>query len=144
MMKPPSWTAAIRGWTDIVSFKPALDVVRLVEAERLLGGPLHADLRTLLLESNGVAGEYDLGLIWPIYRILEDNIAFRTDPVTNQGASGLLFFADAGNGDQFAYVVSAQSPPEIHVWDHADGTHRWVAASLAGYLEGWLSGRLKV
>jgi hypothetical protein len=126
------------------SFSPAVEVDRLAEAERLLGCPLHPDLRALLLESDGVSGEYDLGLVWPIDRILEDNIAFRTDPHTAEGASELLLFGDAGNGDQFAYVVSEQVPSEIHIWDHSDGTHRWVAASLAEYLEGWLSGRLKV
>lgn len=144
MVKPSSWMAAIKDWTDMASFRPAVDVDRLAETERLLGCPFHPDLRTLLLESDGVTGEYDLGLVWPIDRILEDNVVFRTDPAAAEGASDLLFFADAGNGDRFAYVASAQAPPEIHVWDHSDGTHRRVAVSLADYLAGWLSGRLKV
>lgn len=58
----------------------------------------------------------------------------------------LLFFADAGNGDMFAYTVCNGSVrrPDIFVWNHEDDSRTWVAPSLALYLEWWLSGKLKV
>jgi hypothetical protein len=35
------------------------------------------ELNGILAESNGVQGEYGLGLIWPVERIVEDNLTFR-------------------------------------------------------------------
>ncbi len=56
----------------------------------------------------------------------------------------LLFFADAGNGDQFAYSVTggAIRREDIYVWDHEDDSRRCVAPSLLRYLEWWLSGKI--
>lgn len=42
-------------------------------AEEKLGVEFPDDLRSLLGESDGVEGEYGLGLVWPIDRIIEDN-----------------------------------------------------------------------
>ena len=58
----------------------------------------------------------------------------------------LLFFADAGNGDQFAFVITAGKirRPDIFAWDHENDSRTWVAPSLAKYLEWWLSGDLKL
>ena len=66
------------------------------------------ELKALLSESNGVHGEYELGLIWPIERIVKDNLEFRQTPVFRDlymPFDPLLFFADAGNGDQFAFAI---------------------------------------
>jgi hypothetical protein len=110
---------------------------------------LPADLAEVLLESNGIDGEYGLGLIWPAERIVADNRRFREyrdfrelympfDP--------LLFFADAGNGDQFAFVIldGAVRRPDVFAWDHENDSRTWVAPSLKTYLEWWLTGRLKL
>jgi len=56
------------------------------------------------------------------------------------------FFADAGNGDTFAFVMiqGAIKLPGIFVWNHEDDSRIWVAASLKQYLEWWLYGKLNV
>ncbi|MEZ5281816.1 MAG: SMI1/KNR4 family protein [Acidimicrobiales bacterium] len=55
----------------------------------------------------------------------------------------LLFFADTGNGDQFAFVLT---PPrdDIFVWDHETDSRTWAAGSLDQYLQWWADGTLKI
>jgi len=57
-----------------------------------------------------------------------------------------LFFADAGNGDQFAYKIEdgQVKSPDIYVWNHEDDSRIRIAPSLRAYLEGWLQGTLSV
>ncbi len=58
----------------------------------------------------------------------------------------LLFFADARNGDQFAFPIVADgvSGKIFIMWNHEDDSHTWVAPSLMIFLERWLQGRLSV
>jgi hypothetical protein len=55
----------------------------------------------------------------------------------------LLFFADAGNGDQFGFVPR-DSRRDAFVWNHEDDSRTWAAPDLSKYLEWWLGGRLTV
>jgi hypothetical protein len=58
----------------------------------------------------------------------------------------LLFFADAGNGDHFAFALHAGvvRRPDVFAWNHEDDSRNWAAPSLEKYLEWWLTGRLKL
>ena len=117
------------------------------QAERQLGMVFPDELRRLLGETDGIEGQYGLGIIWPVERIVADNIRFRT--AEGEGYmpfESLLFFADAGNGDQFAFPVTAagQARDEVFAWDHEDHSRRWFADSLRGYLTGWLRGELEL
>jgi hypothetical protein len=128
--------------------KPASDNA-LSEAEAALGVRLPGELRLLLEQSNGVSGEYELALVWPIERIVADNLDFRSNTQLAglyMPFASLLFFADAGNGDQFAFpiVQGAINRPDIFAWDHENDSRRWVAPALQTYLEWWLSGKLKL
>ena len=55
-------------------------------------------------------------------------------------------FADAGNGDQFAFPIVGGSirGTDVFAWDHENDSRSWVAPSLQTYLEGWLSGKIKL
>jgi hypothetical protein len=104
------------------------------------------DLAELLRESDGVEGEYGLGPIWPAARIAAENLQFRADATfatLYMPFEPMLFFADAGNGDQFAFVIRDR-PADVFVWDHETDSRTMVAPSLATYLEWWLDGRLTV
>jgi hypothetical protein len=113
----------------------------LDKAASKLGVAIPEDLRELLRESNGVIGEYGLGLIWPLEKIVEDNLRFRGDPSFHaiyMPFNSLLFFADAGNGDQFAFPIHADGAvhrPDVFAWNHEDDSRNWVAPSLRTYLE---------
>lgn len=91
-------------------------------------------------------GEYGLGLVWPIERIQGDNLMLRSSPdFANlyMPFEPMLFVADAGNGDQFAFVIRDR-PTDVFVWDHETDSRTMVAPSLATYLERWLNGRLSI
>jgi hypothetical protein len=108
---------------------------------------LPEELRTLLEEADGIVGEYGLGVVWPIARIIEDNLTFRGSKEFRDlymPFDCLLFFGDAGNGDQFAYSLAGGEirRDDIFAWDHENDSRTWVAPSLSTYLEWWLTGRL--
>lgn len=141
-------------WRELVQrfypehlFQAGTGEAAVSQAERRLGHPLPTDLRDLLGESNGVFGAYGLGLVWPISRIVEDNLAFRTNADFRElymPFDSLLFFGDAGNGDQFAFrLVSVLWDKDIYAWNHEDDSRTWVAPDLAQYLEWWADGRIK-
>ena len=55
---------------------------------------------------------------------------------------GMVFFADAGNGDQFGIALSGNQ--EVYVWNHEDDSRTWVAPTVIAYLEGWMTGGLSI
>lgn len=69
----------IQRWGE-ASFQPpaAADAVRACEAQ--LGHKVPDQLRRLLAETDGIEGDYGLGLLWTTRRIAEDNSAFRRNP----------------------------------------------------------------
>lgn len=119
----------------------------LAHAVRELGA-LPADLCDLLRESNGVLGEYGSGLVWPVEQIRADNKRFRAHPDFPElymPFDCLLFFADAGNGDQFAFrVLGGQIDENVYAWNHENDNRVWVASSFQQYLEWLLTGRINL
>ncbi|MCX5256879.1 SMI1/KNR4 family protein [Streptomyces canus] len=108
----------------------------LVAAERRLTRTLPAELRRLLLESNGVIGHAHVGTVWPIDQIIETNLLFWSDQTFTQlymPFDALLFFGDNGGGDQYAFVQKPERP-DIFVWEHESDSRRWVANNLQDYL----------
>lgn len=134
----------IAAWGE-ATFKPPVDSEALRKAEATLGHPLPDDLGQLLAESDGVEGEHGLGLVRSLDRITMHNTAFRTNVEFRElymPFDGLVFFADAGNGDQFALSLSGNR--EVYVWNHEDDSRTWVAPSVMGYLHGWMTRRITV
>lgn len=134
----------IADWGE-ASFSPPASNDDLAATAAALGTSLPQQLRELLSETNGIEGEYGLGLVWEVARIAKDNTWFRTNEDYRElymPFDGLLFFADAGNGDQFG--ISLAGNQEIYVWDHENDSRTWVAPTVTGYLEAWMTGRLKV
>jgi hypothetical protein len=122
----------------------ALDI-----AEETLRIELPTELRTLLLESDGVKGEYGLRLVWPLDRIVADNIAFRSNADFRRlymPFDHLLFFADAGNGDQFGFSILDNEirRSDVYVWNHENDSRTWVAPTRGKYLQWWLTGAIKM
>ena len=120
--------------------------LELAESELRIGFP--EGLRSCLLESDGIEGEHSLALVWPLLRIVEDNKLFRGKSEFKElymPFDSLLFFGDAGNGDQFAFpIVGGRVRKDVFVWNHEDDSRSWVAPSLAKFLEWWLTGELKI
>jgi cell wall assembly regulator SMI1 len=140
------WRERILGWTADATFHDGASEAAIGACEAALGQSLPPDLAELLRETDGVEGEYGLELIWPIQRIRTDNVEFRTDTTFSalyMPFEPLLFFASAGNGDQFAFVMRDR-PADVFAWDHETDSRTMVAPSLATYLERWLDGRIEI
>lgn len=131
-------------WGEAYFREPATpEAIDLVEAS--LGQQLPHELRELLAETNGIEGGYGLGLLWTAERISSDNMLFRTSTEfadLYMPFDGLVFFADAGNGDQFFMSLSGNN--EVYVWDHESDSRTWIAATVLRYLEAWMRGDLIV
>jgi len=143
------WKKLIVSFTPDHEFAPPAAWATVTLAEEKLGVKFPDDLRALLFEANGVLGQYELGLIWPVERIVADNLRFRADHDFKDlyiPFAPLLFFADGGNGDQFAFPIlnGTVSRNNIFVWNHENDSRTWVAPSLAKYLEWWLNGTIKL
>jgi SMI1 / KNR4 family (SUKH-1) len=138
------WREKLLGLDPEVQFHDPASAEALAQLERAISVPVPRDLVALLSETNGVSGQYGLGLVWSADRILRDNESFRTSADFGEvymPFDPLLFFADAGNGDQFAFpITAAGARNDVFVWDHEDDSRRWYAASLEQYLAWWLSG----
>lgn len=122
---------------------------QLASLEKTLNISLPSELKSLLIETNGIRDEFGLRLIWSVEEIERHNLKMRTDPIfidNYMPFNNLLFFADAGNGDKFAFsiVQGAIRRPDIFVWNHEDDSRTWVAPTLKDYLEWWMSGKLNI
>ncbi|WUR95621.1 SMI1/KNR4 family protein [Streptomyces sp. NBC_01261] len=125
-------TAAFPG----VGFREPAQASDLVVAETRLRRTLPAELRQLLLESNGVIGPTHVDTVWPVDQICERNLLFWSDQTFAQlymTFDALFFFGDNGGGDQFAFVQKPERP-DIFVWEHESDSRRWVANNLQDYL----------
>jgi hypothetical protein len=143
------WRSQIEKLTGSAEFAPPAASAVLAALEAKLDLALPKALRALLAESNGVLGEYALGLVWPAERIVEDNLSFRLRAEFKDlymPFDSLLFFADAGNGDQFAFAIlnGHIQRDDVFAWNHEDDSRTWVAPSLDKYLSWWLDGTIKL
>lgn len=134
----------IAGWGEAM-FHPPAQAEALSATEASLGHPLPNDLGPVLAESDGIDGEYGIGLLWNVDRIRRDNIEFRTYEDFRElymPFDGLVFLADAGDGDQFALSLTGNC--EVYIWDHENDSRIWIARSVMACLEGWMTGRITV
>ena len=143
------WKEIVISNTESFSFKDPVKKDLLTVFEERLGMAIPKSLKSCLSESDGIFGEYQQGLIWPIDRIIHDNLEFRNDKDFKElymPFNHILFFADAGNGDQFFYPVQAGEirKNDIFVWNHEDDSRSWIAPSLEKYLEWWLIGKIEI
>ena len=138
-MTAASWRELIgTAFRDAKFYIPA-SAREIGHAERELGVEFPAELRQLLLETNGVSANYSAPLIWPVDEIIEQNRHFRAStqfatlyaPFTD-----LLFFGAEGNGDQFAYriVEGRISDASIYEWDHETDARAVFASGLRDYI----------
>ncbi len=98
------WRELIRDLDPQSIFFPGATTLQLTALEKALSITLREELKSLLMESNGVRGEYELRLIWSAEEIVQRNLDMRNAVFreSHMPFENLLFFADAGNGDQFA------------------------------------------
>jgi hypothetical protein len=138
------WREKLLALDPDLEFHQPASAEALEELQRAISVSVPGDLVALLGETNGVGDRYGAGLVWSTDRILAYNESFRAAPEFAElymPFDPLLFFADAGNGDQFAFPITAAGiRDDVFVWDHESDSRRWYAGSLAQDLSWWLSG----
>ncbi|PQO41232.1 hypothetical protein C5Y96_00515 [Blastopirellula marina] len=147
------------GTSSKPAFYPPCAVGEIEEAEACLKVSLPADLRSLLLESDGVMdllsvdGQVffeSLWLIWPIEMMRKENLHARESAMQDHAELGIgdtLFFASAGtDGILFGCPVSPSEVPDCPVvaWYSMEGYLVLLAGSLSEFIEGWLANRITV
>lgn len=143
------WCELIHSLEPAAQFATEANEIQFTELKATLSVTLSDDLRALLREANGVCDPYGFCIIWSIDEIARYNREMRTFPhyrKDRQPFTDFLFFADAGNGDRFAFPIlqgKVQQGP-VFAWDHEDNARREVASSLKSFLEGWLRGEISV
>lgn len=140
-----TWRTFIEHLAEDYQLFPPAHPSALARVERELHVALPEELKTLLTETNGLLGRYD-DVIWSAQNIVERNLEFRRTPdfaEVYMPFDPLLFFGDAGNGDQFAFIINAGAVrrPDVFIWDHETDSRSWYAPSLRNYLEQRLTGK---
>src|SRR5688572_13658886 len=137
----PSWKQlAKKSGPGVKCGRPATDD-RIAEAEQALGVRFPAALRELLLEADGITGEYGSHAVWPVAEIERQNKQFRTNESFRELYMPfehlLLFGSDAGS-DHFAFAIHADGKihkNDVYRWEHENDARSWFAARLEQYLE---------
>jgi len=134
------WKELIGQLHHDLKFFPPASAAMIADAERKLAISFPDDLRELLQESNAVVGPIGLGLVWSVEEIVRTNLEFRGSEEFRglyAGFDQLLFFADSGTGDQFAYRIEAGVTPDIGIleWNHENDSRVYVAPSLERYIQ---------
>lgn len=131
-------------------FFPGATQDELDAVERALGARLPESLQEVLRETNGVLVTFGQHLIWSTDEITRTNLAMRTDPRYGESYmpfDHLLFFGDAGvDGILFAFAIIQGhiDQDRVYAWYPIEDNRELKASSLREYVEGWLSGRVKV
>ena len=129
------WREIVEEFTSAEPRDPA-EPSAVDRIEEALGQSIPEDLRSFLLETDGLGGAYGTDVVWPAERILSDNLYFRNDAQFQQlymPFDPLIFFGDNGGGDQFAFVRKPERD-EVFVWDHETDGRNFVSAGLGSYL----------
>lgn len=138
------------------NFELPIDEALLVQFHQTFGLTLPDQLTQLYEQTNGVqqtiivnSKKIVIGdLIWPLEYTIRQNIEMRTHSTfanLYMPFDHLLFFADAGNGDLFAFAVLNKKirNPDIFVWNHENDSRTWVAPSLEQFVEWRIQGKIK-
>lgn len=137
--EPPAWRGRLAAFGDAARFAPPASPAALGSLETALGLALPDELRSLLAESDGPADRYGASVVWPAAEMARQNREFRTNPDFRRlymPFDSLLFFGEAGNGDQFFHRIldGHVRHPDVYLWDHENDSRTWRAGSLAIFL----------
>lgn len=133
------WQDVIDSITDDYKLFPPATGVEIAQAEEKLGVTFPQELRSFLLESNGLRANCGASVIWSVEQIVKDNLEFRSIAEFKEmymPFDCLLFFGDNGGGDQFAYPITSTGVDDlrIYMWDHETDGRPCYSYSIERYL----------
>ncbi|MFG2888906.1 SMI1/KNR4 family protein [Streptomyces sp. NPDC048248] len=113
------WREIARQALPEVELSEPADPAMVTTAEQRLGCSIPTELVVLLQETDGIVGHDGVETLWPLSRIAEENLHFRSDRAfvdLYMPFDPLLFFGDNGGGDRFAFVRTPPRP-DVFVWN---------------------------
>ncbi|MEL7622700.1 MAG: SMI1/KNR4 family protein [Clostridiales bacterium] len=125
-----NWNTLYKGLTsklDYIKPNPPAAQQQILDAEKLLGNELPADLKELLLAMNG-----DGCFIFSVEQIVDTNLSARKFDWC-MPLDCLLFFADNGCGDYYGYPITPQDgvrDDNVFMWEHEYDNRIWKANNL--------------
>ncbi len=142
------WKEYISKYIVDAKFASPANIDDIKRVENDLNVKFTAELNSFLLETDGSKDRFNSDLIWSLERIRNDNLYFRGSEDFKDlymPFDHLLFFADSGTGDQFAYAIINGKiiRNDIFVWDHETDTRKSVASSMKQYIELWLTDKIQ-
>jgi hypothetical protein len=132
-------------------FFPPVESETVLQFFRTFPQEMPEQLGELYKQTNGINYTWQgmvIGtLIWPLERVIEENLNLRSDSVYKVNYmpfDHFLFFADSGFGDLFGFVIinGELHNNKIFVWNHEDDSRTWAAPSLKTFLEWWSQGKV--
>lgn len=136
-----SWKQLIQSYTTDVRFASAVSKDELASVEQKLKLQIPEQLTGLLTELNGLSANYGSTVIWSAADVTRRNTEFRTNGDFRElymPFDHLLFFADDGGGDQFAFAIHADGQvhkDDIFLWEHETDARSWYAGRLEQFFE---------
>lgn len=130
---------------EIKVSSPIINGIKKIEEQFSIILPSHT--KNLYSLTNGLKDNYICDFIWPVDRIIKDNILFRTNKdflELYMTFNSCFFIGDAGNGDQFFHpiLMNNELKDDIFIWNHETDERFWAASNLISFLDGWLSGKI--
>lgn len=141
-------------------FKPPVSAKQLEQAEAQLGIRLPDELRSLLLDSDGVMEMMSVGgdhwfennaLVWPLRELVEQNGRLAVGDCSRGSRSNsrhrVCLFGWAGcDGIAFGFPLAADGrcSPEVAAWYPVGDRLIRVAPRLEEFIAGWIQCRISV
>ncbi|MEK4276833.1 SMI1/KNR4 family protein [Paenibacillus sp. FSL R7-0026] len=142
------WKDYFKGISEEYAFSSPASGDEIAKVESSFQVTLPHELKEILLETNGVRAIYDLGLIWSVDRIKNENKHYRDDHFQEyyMPFDNLIFFGESGIGDLFAFPVTGEGicRDDVFVWNHENDSRKWVAPSVSKYVEWSLQGKILI
>jgi hypothetical protein len=129
------------GSKQTITFGEGASTAELDGLETEFNFRLPAQYRELMLQTNGVFGEYELPIVDDFAAVREMNREARSS--SHDGCmplDHLFFISDMyGNGDLVGYGIRRDrwEFPSLFRWDHEDDSRQWEAPDLKTWLE-WM------
>lgn len=134
--------------TEEIKLNPACTEADLGRILTDLKIEIPSELTELLQDFNGLVVYHTLS-IWSIEDIVETNSEYWQEDFLSDlymPFRSLFFFADAGNGDLFAYrILDGQIPyNDIFAWNHENDSRIWVASNLLDFVKRSLKNQINI
>ncbi len=135
------WVSFIRSVNPDSAISAPASESEVLTVEQQLDTTLPDDLRSLLLESNGVRDDVGASFVWPCSEIVKENLELRTEESYRdlyEPFDRFLFFGSDGCGNLYGYSISETgnvTGSDIMFWDHESDERYRTAVGLRAFLK---------